>query len=192
MISGLNHFKEWNCGGYSYGFSKCAAIWGWGTWKRVWDSYDYSLSVISDSYVQKLLRNSILFKNARRGRMSHWINTAKKLSAGENISYWDSQFGFVKFYQGQLGIFPKHNLIYNTGVGNDSTHAKVHTKNVWHKGMLHFIPIQPMTFPLKCPDFVICDNIYDKKYEKNWGHQGFFKKNMGRIKRLIKTMLFKN
>ena len=189
MVSGLNHFKEWDCGGYSYGFAQNAAIWGWGTWARVWKTYDYTVSTVENPYIRKLLKNNITHKRASEGRLAIWSKTVKRLAEGESLSYWDSQFGYVKFSQGQLGIFPKENLIFNIGVGINSTHANIQIKdNKWKKGMLHFIPTAPMEIPLKCPEFVICDREYDNAVDNKWAHPNKFIRKAKRVVRGIKKV----
>lgn len=189
MISGLNHFKEWDCGGYSYGFAQNVAIWGWGTWKRVWQQYSYSLNTISDPYIQRLIKNSIHFKRAKKGKINFWLSTVNKLESGQNISYWDVQFGYLKFYQSYINIFPKHNLICNIGVGDGSTHATAVPEKKWHKGSLHFIPTVSIEIPLKCPEFVINDIKYDDTVDAIWGYPSFWAKNMKRVKRVIKKVI---
>ena len=62
IISGFNHFKDWDCGGNSYCFAKAAATLGWGTWKRVWDQYDYYVKDAENSYY-----NSLLEKQRKEG-----------------------------------------------------------------------------------------------------------------------------
>lgn len=163
MISGLNHFKDWNCGGYSYCFTKTGAIWGWGTWKRVWDRYDYYLNQLDDAYCGRLLEKEIGHKRAGRGRVLTWRETASEAKV-KNIQHWDYQFGFTKFSQSLLCVVPKTNLICNIGAGVESTHAKTTRKTEWKKGMVLFMPTAAISFPLQDPPYMICDHFYDERY----------------------------
>ena len=189
MISGLNHFKDWECGGNSYCFTRTGAIWGWGTWRRVWKDYDYSVSKIQDEYVEKLVANDILHTRYRKYRISTWNNTRNAVNQNKKISYWDHQFGFLKYSLSYLTIVPKHNLICNIGVGESSTHANFSTDNVWKKGKLHFIPTKEIELPLRHPDIIVCDREYDENVVKTWFAPNPIVRNFGRAKRLIKKIL---
>lgn len=188
MISGLNHLKDWDCGDYDYCFTKNGAIWGWGTWKRVWDNYDYTISLFNSDYAKEKLRKTFRNKNAAKNRFSTWNSTVKKLGDGENISYWDVQFGFLKHLNSYLAIVPRTNLICNIGVGFDSTHAIGVAQTKWKKGTLHFIPVGTIDTPLKHPPFVIQDVKYDEIVDKKWLGQSKFKRFIGRAGRFIKRL----
>ena len=159
-ISGLNHFETWDFGGNSYGFTKGGAIWGWASWARSWKNYDYKVSLIDDPYINECLKNSYPGEN---NRINLWNNTKKRLSAGENLSYWDAQWGFVKYSQSQYVIVPCNNLICNIGVGVASTHATLDSNN--HKRFIDYnnMPTKELVFPLKHPKVVLLDSTYDKK-----------------------------
>lgn len=160
-ISGLNHFEEWDFGGSSYGFTKGGAIWGWATWRRAWAKYDYSVSGIKDPYVEKNMY-SALSLTGDQARIKRW-KTANEL-VGENtkLSYWDVQWGFVKFAYNQLVIVPRVNLISNIGVGADSTHAL--GANETHKRYRDYnnMPVKALEFPLAHPEHMLCDMNYDR------------------------------
>lgn len=157
-ISGLNHFEEWDFGGSSYGFTKYGAIWGWATWRRAWEKYDYSVKNINDLYVERLLRHTLSRDNSR---IDLWKKTYNLVKKDTKISYWDVQWGFVKYSQNQLVIVPKYNLINNIGVGAEATHAfsssNVHVK---YKDF-NFMPTKSLEFPLSHPKHMLCDVEYD-------------------------------
>ena len=162
-ISGLNHFEKWDFGGSSYGFTKRGSIWGWATWARAWKDYDYSVSAINDPYVEACL----LKKHPdEKDRIELWKTTNKKVSAGEKLSYWDVQWGFVKYAQSKLVIVPEYNLIRNIGVGESSTHFKGGASE--HKRFTDFndMPTFDLEFPLKEPKAVIIDKDYDETLTK--------------------------
>ena len=163
MISGLNHFKNWDCGGNSYCFTNSAAIWGWGTWKRVWDQYDYYIEKIHDPYCRELLIKNSVNHRVAAGRMKCWDNTAREAKI-KKIQLWDAQFGFLLFAHSYYGIVPKCNLICNIGAGAGSTHAQKVQAMKWKPGKVLFMPTEQMDFPLKHPEYVVCDRFYDEKY----------------------------
>ncbi len=184
IISGFNHFKEWDCGGYSYAFTKSAATLGWGTWKRVWDKYDYNVREIDNEYHQKLLLNEIIHKRAGKSRIGSWMGTFKS-NKEKDVNYWDVQFGFVKYSQSYLCVVPSGNLIYNNGVGAGSTHTAANKKVKWKLGKILFMPTVDMKFPLVHPKLVICDREYDNLVFEKIHFPGKFVKYVRKIKRRV-------
>ena len=184
IISGFNHFKDWDCGEFSYCFTKTGATLGWGTWKRVWQKYDYTINAMSNPYCADLLSRVFYNKRMKKARMGSWkkasIETREK-----KVSYWDIQFGFLKYSQSYLCIVPKGNLIYNIGVGTGSTHTEHTKESKWRLGKVLFMPTVPMQFPLKHPDYMICDCKYDEKAFKMI-NPNKFKKAMQKIRRTLK------
>lgn len=183
LISGFNHMKNWDCGGNSYCFTKTGATLGWGTWRRVWQKYDYYVQNIRNTYFQTLLSGE--FSNARnaRKRISGWLKAAEETEK-QKVNYWDIQFGFLKYSQSYLCVVPKNNLIYNVGVGAGSTHTENAKPEEWKKGKVLFMPTEPMAFPLMHPECVICDRFYDDEVFKI-----IFPGKVVRIIRKIKRVL---
>ena len=161
MVSGFNHMKNWDCGGNSYCFTKTGATLGWGTWRRVWDQYDYHVKQIADPYYRKLLYREISKPSVAKGRIFSWLRASED-TLGKNVNYWDIQFGFLKYSQSLLCIVPKNNLIYNIGIGEGSTHTEKNKKETWKKGRILFMPTESLSFPLKHPLCMICDREYDE------------------------------
>lgn len=184
VISGFNHFQKWNCGDFDYFFTKVGATLGWGTWKRVWDKFDYYLKDFDNQYYQKILRAELINPRAGKRRVSIWAGTRKRLVAGENISWWDHQFGFVKYANSYLTIVPKENLIYNIGVGEGSSHARHLRERKWRIGDVCFMPTGEMPKNLSHPSHVICDRYYDEEYFRLIAYPGFFRKVLNRLGRM--------
>ncbi len=184
LISGFNHFTKWDCGEYSYFFTKVGPMAGaWGSWKRVWDGYTYSISAIKEPLVQRLMRDEITLKRAKKQKIQLWLNTLQNLEKGKNISYWDVQFGFLKFYFSYLSIVPKFSLVSNIGLGENSTHALNASNNM---PSIFFAEDKKLQFPLNHPTFVICDHKYDDMVDSKWGFPNPLVKQFGRISRFLK------
>ena len=188
LISGFNHFKHWDCNGDSYAFTKTGATLGWGTWKRVWENYDFYIKDIEDPYISNLLQNEVIHKRAGKNRVADWKRTAKETQI-KKVNYWDYQFGFVKYSQSYLTIVPTGNLIYNIGVGAGSTHTENTKPVVWKPGRVLFMPTEPMVFPIKHPKYVICDRTYDENFFEKIAYQPRFIKLIRKIKRYIINFL---
>ncbi len=185
LISGFNHFKHWSTGGDSYFFTKCGATLGWGTWKRVWDQYDYLVSDICDERTQQLLEREIIHPRAAKSRIGAW-KKANVEAQSRKINYWDIQFGFLKYSQSYLCVVPQGNLIYNNGVGAGSTHTENYKAEQWKPGKILFMPTEPMAFPLKHPKHILCDREYDDRYFDTMGYPH----PVVRLSRKIRRRLF--
>lgn len=184
VISGYNHFQKWNCGEYDYLFSKVGATLGWGTWKRVWDKYDYYIKDFDIPYYQRTLQAELINHRAGLKRIAAWKDTRNRLLAGENISWWDHQFGFVKYSNSYLTIVPRENLIYNIGVGEGSSHAEHLNKRKWRVGDVCFMPTGVMPKEINHPTHVICDREYDEAYFRLIAYPSFFRKVINKTGRL--------
>ena len=57
MISGMNNFGTYECGGADYFFTSGGSIWGWATWKRVVDEWDPDYNYLSDEYVMNSIKS---------------------------------------------------------------------------------------------------------------------------------------
>lgn len=189
IISGFNHFKEWDCGEYSYCFTKTGATLGWGTWRRVWEKYDYMVSSIKSPYIQQLLTNEIEYSRAAKARISSWKKANLDVSGQKKISYWDIQFGFVKYTQSLLCIVPNHNLIYNIGAGEGATHTSKIKETTWKLGQVMFMPTKDIEFPLCHPNVIICDKKYDLLYFKKMAYPYPWIRQFRRFIRVLRSKL---
>ncbi|MFE7063745.1 hypothetical protein ACFVAD_16470 [Sutcliffiella sp. NPDC057660] len=167
IISGLNYFKEYDFGGYSYGFVKTGAIWGWATWKDRWQKYEYDLKKIDETYVRNNVLLDITPKYAANRRIRTWENARKELEGNNVTSYWDYQWGFTRHVNSWLSIVPKYNQITNVGIGTGSTHSGNNIKLLPKKiANFFFMDVKELELPLKHPDFVLPNRQYDANYYK--------------------------
>jgi hypothetical protein len=167
IISGLNYFEEYDFGGYSYGFVKTGAIWGWATWKDRWGKYEYNLEKIDESYVRNNVLIDITPTNVAKKRLKTWENAREELKQNKVTSYWDYQWGFTRHANSWLSIVPKYNQITNIGIGTGSTHSGNNIKLLPKKiAKFFFMDVKELELPLNHPDFVLPDRQYDANYYK--------------------------
>ncbi len=120
IISGNNFQNGINRGDGSYYFTKYVHIWGWATWKRTWDLYDFKIQK------WKNLKNkncAHLFIN--KEEKNYWINIFDKMYEHQ-IDTWDYQLFFLTLTNQGLNIVPNINLVSNIGFNESSTHTKDH------------------------------------------------------------------
>lgn len=90
-------------------------IWGWATWKRVWDNYtttplkDYKFRF---DLVPGNLNNKLL-----------WYRNLL-LTHKNKIDTWDFQNQYLNWVHGLKSVSPADNMVVNIGFGDNSTHTK--------------------------------------------------------------------
>jgi hypothetical protein len=124
---------------HSYYFSKYPHCWGWATWRRAWELYDFSMSAW-ERYAHDLDLLPLDDEPAERAvKFEHFSRT----HAGE-IDTWDYQWTFTVWRNKAVTILPEVNLVENIGIGPDATHTKT----------CHVVlpKAEAMAFPLRHPE----------------------------------------
>jgi len=154
-ISGSN-FQNGNIRGKaSYYFSIHNRIWGWATWRRTWQKYDYYLNNIDSKESVSIVRN--LFRN--KFEREYWLNIFNYSKATQtNNSAWDFQFMFLQWKLGGLTVTPNVNLVSNIGYGEDATHTS------WGKNNPNLNRSVSNIFPLVHPDKIEANRNADEYY----------------------------
>lgn len=123
MISGANliDYKTRDIK-YRNGYSKYINIWGWGTWKRVWDSHDKYLNLkqINDEKIRIYRDQDLSFLES-----FFWIQIFKNVVY--HGSTWDFQLQYTFFKKKYLSIYPSSNQVLNIGFDSKSTHTSFQT-----------------------------------------------------------------
>lgn len=166
IISGMNHIGIYQEAPASYFYSRNGgAIWGWGTWRRVWKKIDWNLKCHNDEYIKQTFAQSIVPNRVGKKLLS--ILSEKYNSIQNNVKQtsWSFQFGFTTCYlQYRLNIVPKVNLIKNIGL------TGVHSKGISEKipkslRLIYNAPVYSLEFPLQHPRYVIDDTVYANRQE---------------------------
>ncbi len=119
-ISGNNFQKGIQRGDASYFFSNYSHIWGWASWRRAWEHYDFNLEQL-----EKFKENKLITKiDKRKIFESYWISIFKKTAIKE-IDTWDYQWQFAVWNNEGLIASPNLNLISNIGFGQQATNTTV-------------------------------------------------------------------
>lgn len=139
---------------YSYYFSYYSHEWGWASWRRAWQLYDFTISsypeIKNKGYLDRYF-SSYLEKKYRLSKTDKTLNN-------QNVNWWDYQWDYTKFINSGLSIIPNKNLVTNIGFGGDATHTKS-GKDVRSSNLA-----QEIEFPLKHPPYVMRDYKSDKRY----------------------------
>lgn len=168
-IGGNNYRNTRQRMDYSYHFSRFPHVWGWATWRRVWQKfYDYKMSLwplVRESNLLKDIFCSIearslngqddLFILSGKDDVEYWRRKFDVVHSGQ-FNTWDYQFFLAAFLQNGLAVLPNVNLVSNIGFGEEASSTTTITE-------LANVPTEPITFPLKHPPFMIRD-AWDDAY----------------------------
>ena len=93
------------------------AVWGWATWKRAWDFYDYEAA----GWEELLKNKRMAWDFDLQGRYGF---TAMLLSQVQNdINAWDVQWNWITYREKKLCLFPPHGLASNIGFDDLGEHT---------------------------------------------------------------------
>lgn len=98
-------------------FLQQGSCWGWGTWKRSWDLYEYNGQKLLDQLNSKNLAYKFDYDKS-----GSFISMLEDEVAGRNSS-WDIKLYATMFINDKLHYFPNHSLAINIGFDNSGTHC---------------------------------------------------------------------
>lgn len=169
VICGMNHLGVYSAPNTDYFFSRQGSIWGYATWKRVYEQFgdfDYH----KDDYVINLLKERTKHNKIFWKRILGYMKNKKYEGHVPGSEYY---FEFGVYGHNQLQIVPTKNLINNIGVNDDSAHFS--ELKVLPKGLrkIFHMKTYELNFPLKHPKYVIPDINYEKKRNRIMGYNVF-------------------
>ncbi|MGQ4646875.1 glycosyltransferase family A protein [Lyngbya aestuarii] len=165
---------------YSYYFSRYNHCWGWATWKRAWQYFDFEMKLWPEVKKHNFLGDILIEPQA----IKHWTETFQSTYDGQ-INSWANRWTFACWMQNGLSILANTNLISNIGFGTESTH----TGN--KKSKFANIPTEAVEFPLKEPPFMIRDMRADSFTQSTLYHQTFLRKLKKNLKKNVDLILSK-
>lgn len=138
MITGTNYLFGYDNFEYSYYFSKHCYVWGWATWKRSWNLYNFSIKDFPDKTFLREYFHDSLSSNYYIGQFNDY-----KYS---KIDTWDIQWTATLITNKLFTIIPLKNQISN--IGYLGTHT---SKNIspFINMPTSIINIQEMKYPKK-------------------------------------------
>lgn len=120
-----------------YGFTHFPQIWGWGTWARAWEGYEYDLSKWSDGFLYDIAKEGSI----PSFYLKSWLEVFRSIQVNA-ASTWDIQFWLHCLKRRMLSAFPYKNQVRNLGAGSDATHTltnwyvrdEIETRWDWNEG----------------------------------------------------------
>lgn len=97
-----------------------AHIWGWASWKRVFDLYEPEIPWFHTNYAFQTLE---IFQNLdlKPRFLDFWYNNLKKCSEG--FDTWDTQWLANMWHHNMYAIAPSKSLCGNVGFDHRATHT---------------------------------------------------------------------
>lgn len=139
--------------GCSYAFNSLGPIWGWATWRRAWQLYDFKMESWPRIKSSGLL-NGIALSQRFRSILQHEWDQAH---AGRGT--WDMQWIYCVMKNNGLCISPNVNLVENMGFRPDGTNYSG-IDNVFS-----YLRRNEMKFPLTHPSEVIRNVLVESVFE---------------------------
>lgn len=152
-----------------YLFTKYGHIWGWATWKRVWEKFDVTVPDLETSVNEGLREFSYINKNEHKYHQ-RYFNLWKEKILNKTENAWAPQFVFFRHRKNMLSIAPRVNLASNIGTTSSRTDnvAKINQ---------HYYPADKSFFLSKHPIKVELNTHYENHH---------FKKHINRKPSLVK------
>lgn len=145
MISGKNVSSDYAPKKNSdYSFTYTPSVWGWATWRRSWDKYDFYLNDLENFKTQKNIQS--IYKKTKYQK--YWLDFFQEIK-DKKINNWDYQLTFTSFKNKGLCIRPKYNLVTNLGI----TIANGGNKLVFHENGLKIV---------NHPSTIVADELADE------------------------------
>ncbi|MCB2407991.1 nucleotide-diphospho-sugar transferase [Hymenobacter lucidus] len=139
----------------SYYFSGQVQSWGWASWRRAWQHFDFKLSLLPELGRRRLFGN--LYPSLLERR--YWLPRFRALHRSTAPpSIWDYQWHFAVAANSGLTIMPAQNLVCNIGFGQDATHTTAADEQFARPAAAQF------AFPLRHPPTVLRDQRRDQQY----------------------------
>lgn len=157
---------------YSYYFSRYNHGWGWATWRRAWQHFDFDMKLWPEVRDKNLLQDILIDTHV----VKNWTKIFQ-LTYDKSLNCWDYQFTFSCWMQNGLSILSDVNLVSNIGHGSEASN----TTDI--KSPFNNIPAEAVSFPLKHPLFVI-QNLEADDFTEN----SLFDYNPPLIRRVTRKM----
>lgn len=175
VISGSCFYRPSPRNGENYVFSKYGLTWGWATWKRAWQHYDYYMKKWPQIRSSGHLHDAFSSKQEANYFSREIEKFYSKISCNpEKPHNWELPHGFSVWINSGLCINPTSNLI--TNIGTYGTHTQGFFSGI------HQCPRDESYKIEKHPDFFLPDRRYERY---------FFRRHFIDKKRLSKRLLRK-
>lgn len=103
----------------TFRLSKYPEIWGWATWKRSWELYEFSLNDLP-----KISFNNLLSIYGGNFVLAFQSSIQFRKMRSNAIDTWDYQLQYASFLHNKFHLLSNLNLTDNVGFNSQATHTK--------------------------------------------------------------------
>lgn len=121
-ISGFNIQQGIQRGNASYYFSRYAEPWGWATWRRAWQYFDFDLADFQYFVEQKGFEATF---QRPAGIKQRWLKNFAHALAEDPPTIWDYRWMYSIWKENGLCITPNVPLVQNIGFDERAIHTQV-------------------------------------------------------------------
>jgi FkbM family methyltransferase len=185
QISGANNQKGRRRGTHSYFFSRYNNVWGWASWRRVFDLYDVEMrrwpELRDSNWLARVLDD--------RRLVHYWTQVFQETYEGR-VDTWDYQWVYSTWLHGMVSVVPNRNIVRNIGFGSDASHTPAHDPFAND-------PLESMSFPLDHPSSIARNPRADRFTERfeftepwlTWLRRGLRARLLAPLNRWIRVAL---
>ncbi len=106
---------------HSYYCSAYFHAWGWATWKRSWEKYDFNMTGCPELFNEQMVN----FYNFTDDEKKHWESLFVNIYDNiDRFNSWAYPFSYTVWKHKGMCIAPARNLITNIGFDANATHTK--------------------------------------------------------------------
>jgi hypothetical protein len=116
-IGGFNLQNGIERGDGSYYYSSWIHVWGWATWRRAWNHYEYNVKGTDIIPLISVLRKEY---NLTWKEIFFWWRNFARL---KDINTWDYQWIYSVWKNKGFAIIPQQNQVKNIGITEGGTHS---------------------------------------------------------------------
>ena len=104
----------------SYRFTRVPIVWGWATWRRVWQTYNFDI----EGWRAQLPSRRAWHAMGRTAPAYVFWSANFDMMARHAVDTWDLQLVFASMAAGRYTAAPPVNLVENVGFRADATHTQ--------------------------------------------------------------------
>lgn len=165
---------------YDYYFSRYNHCWGWATWRRAWQHFDFDMKLWSEIQTEGFLGDIL----GDPQTVKYWTEIFQSAHDG-HLDLWACRWTFACWIQSGLSILSNVNLVSNIGFGSEGTNIKTKKGRFAHR--YDSMPVEAIKFPLKHPPYIVRDVQADI-----FTHNTLYKKSFSNhLKEKIKKLLLR-
>lgn len=162
---------------YSYYFSRYTHCWGWATWRRAWQHFDFEMTLWPTIRDSGWLRGIL----SEPASVRYWSDVFQSVYSG-CLDTWAYRWMFSCWIQNGLTVLPNVNLVSNIGFAADATHTK-------RSSLLSNMPVGEMVSPIQHPPFVIRNAQADQFTQRTFYNRSLLTRAKAKIRRLFQRVL---